>query len=501
MKKFSLNRRLIAAVVLPQILLAVGLVIIGAYFSYHYIRSAFDVYLEGRAQSIAALVYFRDDGVPGLLFDSSKVPPSSHEIHKDLYLVRSDRDDFEKHAARYPPALFDRIPAGAHYWNFRLGGEPYRAIILRNVAILDTEAGEPQPLPKLTVIYAAPTMDIPQRITALSATITLVSLGLLIPTLILAIWSIRRALTPLNDLASAARAISVRSWKFEPSEAAKSTVEFEPLIAAMDTVLAGLQLAFTRQREFLGDAAHELKTSLAILKSTLQSLLNRRREAEEYHSGLALMSGDCDRLEMLLSRMFRLARAEQRAADRIERELDVIDVASTCEFAIARITELAAAREISIEFSSAPVVLMHADPADLELVWMNLLENAVQYSPRGSKVVMSLRVEGATATISVADSGCGISESQLPRIFDRFYRADPSRSRATGGVGLGLAIAKSMVEAYRGRIWAESEVGQGTRISVELPSVAAQMPEGVPPSTSLQLNTNSLEENEEHVKS
>lgn len=493
MKKFSLNRRLIAAVVLPQTLLAVGLAIIGASFSDHYIRSAFDVYLEARAQSIAALVYFRDDGIPGLLFDSLKVPPSSHDVHKDIYVVRSDRDDFERHAPGYNPALFDQIPAGARYWNFQLDGEPYRAIILRDVAILDTEEGEPLPLPKLTVIYAAPTVDIPQRVTALSATIVFVSLGLLIPTLILAMWSIRRALTPLNDLASAARAISVHSWKFEPSEATKSTVEFEPLIAAMDTVLAGLQLAFTRQREFLGDAAHELKTSLAILKSTLQSLLNRRREVEEYRSGLALMSGDCDRLEMLLSRMFRLARAEQRAADGIGCELDVIDIASTCELAIARIAELAAAREISIEFSSTPVVLMRADPADLELVWMNLLENAVQYSPRGSKVVMLLQAEGAAATVSVSDSGCGIPASQLPRIFDRFYRADPSRSRATGGVGLGLAIAKSMVESYRGRISAESEVGRGTRISVELPSVATDISGEAVPSDSPQLGPNSLE--------
>lgn len=501
MKKFSLNKRLITAVVLPQILLAVGLVIIGASFSYHYIRSAFDVYLEGRAQSIAALVYFRDDGVPGLLFDSSKVPPSSHDIHKDIFVVRSDRDNFERHAAGYNPALFDRIPVGARYWNFQLGGEPYRAIILRNVAILDTEAGEPNPLPKLTVIYAAPTMDIPQTITAMSATIALASLGLLIPLLILAIWSIRRALTPLNDLASAARAISVQRWKFEPSEVAKSTVEFEPLIAAIETVLAGLQLAYTRQREFLGDAAHELKTSLAILKSTLQSLLNKRRDAEEYQRGLTLMSGDCDRLEMLLSRMFRLARAEQRAADGIERELDLVDVASTCELAIARIAELAAAREISIEFSSAPVVLMRADPADLELVWMNLLENAVQYSPRESKVAMVLQVKEAAAVVSVLDCGCGIPESQLPRIFDRFYRADPSRSRATGGVGLGLAIAKSMVETYCGRISAESEVGRGTRISVELPLFPVGMLAGVPPFDTLKAALTSLEESAQQVKS
>jgi signal transduction histidine kinase len=468
MKRFSLNKRLIAAVVLSQLLLAVGLVIVGTSFSHYYIRSAFDVYLEGRAQSIGALVYFPGTGKRGLQFNSSKVPPSPHDIHKDIFLVQSDHGDFEIHSPIYSPSLFDGIPADARYWNFTTHGEPYRAIILRNVDILDTKEDEPQPPPRLTVVYAAPTMDIPQRITALASAIAFTSLGLLIPTLLLAIWSIRRALTPLNDLAAAARSISVHSWQFKPAEEAKSTVELEPLIAAIEAVLAGLQLAFTQQREFLADAAHELKTSLAILKSTLQSLLDKRRDVDEYQRGLTLMSGDCDRLELLLTRMLRLARAEQRAADRTLRKLELVDLASTCEAAIERMATFAAARKIRIAFSSAQAVMIRADPADLELVWINLLENAVQYSPRGSKVEMHLKIEASNAVISVSDRGCGIPKSQLPRVFDRFYRADPSRSRATGGMGLGLAIAKSIVSSYQGRISAESEMGRGTRISVIL---------------------------------
>lgn len=101
MKTFSLNRRLIAAVVLSQVLLAVGLVVVGTSFSHYYIRSAFDVYLEGRAQSIAALVYFPGSGKRGLLFISSKVPPSPHNIHKDIFLVQSDHGDFEMHSPFY----------------------------------------------------------------------------------------------------------------------------------------------------------------------------------------------------------------------------------------------------------------------------------------------------------------------------------------------------------------------------------------------------------------
>jgi signal transduction histidine kinase len=467
MKTFSLNKRLIFAALGSQILLAIGLVIVGTSFSGHYIQSAFDVYIQGRAQSVAALVYYPDDGSPGLLFNNEKIPPSSHHVHKDIFLVTSDHADFERHTAGYDPHIFDRIPANAHFWNFAVEGEPYRAIILRNVAILDTEEGEPLPLPTLTVIYAAPTMDIQQQLTRLGVAIGLLSLLILAPTLYLAVWSIRKALAPLNDLVTAASTVSVDRWRFEPSDDAKSTEELRPLIEAIQTVLEGLEAAFMRQRQFLGDAAHELKTSLAILKSTLQVQLKKPRQKEEYESGLLAMAGDCDRLERLLNRMLQAARAEQRIAKGQEHQPEPIDLASTCELAIARLAQFATAREIGIDFTSCGEATVRVEAADLELIWLNLIENAVQYSPYGATVSMRLVTNDRSAVVTVSDNGPGIDPAHLPHIFKRFYRADSSRSRATGGFGLGLAIAKSLVDSYHGRIYAESEPGHGTRMTVE----------------------------------
>ena len=471
MKRFSLKRRLVGAVVLSQVLLALALVVVASWYARYYLRSAFDVNLEGRALSVAALVYYPDDHSPGLLFDSSKIPPSSHHTHKDLYLVRSDHGDFEQHSSNYPRGFIDQIPSDVRYWNFEDDGEPYRAIILRNIPILDTEPGEPQPLPRLTVIYAAPTMDIRQRITAIALAIGISSVILVLPTLLLAIFNIRRTLVPLNELAEQAKKISVQNWEFKPTEEAKSAVELEPLIGAIEAVLAGLQRAFTQQREFLGDAAHELKTSLAILKSTLQSVMNRPRDAQEYREGLEQISQDSDRLEQLLNRMLRLARVEQWAADGIHRELEVVDIALTCEMAIARIASFAAERDVQIDFVSSETVFMRGDAGDLELVWLNLLENAVKYSAPGSKVMVMLQCGTDTATVSVSDNGIGIAEPELTHIFERFRRGDPSRSRATGGFGLGLAIAKSIVQAYKGSIYAESKIGMGTRIIVQVPTL------------------------------
>lgn len=469
MTKFSLKNRLIFAVVLSQILLASGLVFVGTSLARHSIQSAFDIYLEGRAQSIAAIVYYPDNGRPGLLFNDAKVPPSSQHGHPEVYLVRSDHGDFEKHTLGFDPHVFDGISPGARFWNFKMHGDSFRAIVLRDVAIQDTEEGVPLPLPRLTVFYAASTGGIEHQITRLGAGIGAVSLLVLVPTLLLVLWYLRRALVPLHDLATAAGAISVESWKFEPSQAATSTKELEPLIGAITTVLGGLESAFTRQREFLGDAAHELKTSLAILKSTLQTLLHKPRQLADYDNGLMAMSRDCERLERLLNRMLQTARAEQRIAGGHERLLDPIDLVSSCESAIAQLAQCAADKQIHIDFSAAGEVMIRADIADLELIWLNLLENAIQYSPHGSVVEVTCRADSGLITVTVADCGCGIEPAHLARIFERFYRADSSRARATGGFGLGLAIAKSLVTFYGGQIRAESSPGKGTRVSVNLP--------------------------------
>jgi len=174
-------------------------------------------------------------------------------------------------------------------------------------------------------------------------------------------------------------------------------------------------------------------------------------------------------LERLLNRMLQTARAEQRIAGGHERRPDPVDLASSCESAIAQLAQCAADKEIRIDFSAAGEAMIRAEIADLELIWLNLLENAIQYSPHGSAVDMTCRVHSALATVTVADHGCGIEPAHLTRIFERFYRADSSRARSTGGFGLGLAIAKSLVTFYGGEIRAESWPGKGTCITVNFP--------------------------------
>ena len=474
MKSFSLTKRLITAIVASQLLLAGALMLVGTSFSRHYVARAFDVYLEGRAQSIAATVYYSDDGRAVLLFNEAKVLPPSNSERPELFDVSSSYTSFDRHSAGFESRYLNRRRPSDRFFDFRVHGEAYRGIVLSNVDVQDTEEGIPNPPPTLTVIYAASTADIDHQTIWLAGSIAIISLLILVPTLLLALWSMRRALAPLHDLATAASAISVHSWNFAPSEAARSTRELQPLIGAITTVLAGLESAFLRQREFLGNAAHELKTSLAILKSTLQTLLVRPREQGEYESGLTVMNRDCERLERLLNRMLQTARTEQRiAGDRLTQP-DPVDVASSCESAIAQLAQFAAVRGVPVEFEATGAAEISAEIADLELIWLNLLENAIQYSPRGSAVSMKLEARADAVSVSVIDHGSGIEAAHLPYIFDRFYRADSSRARSTGGFGLGLAIARSTVDYYGGSIRAESEPNLGTTITVEFPRNAAK---------------------------
>jgi signal transduction histidine kinase len=364
------------------------------------------------------------------------------------------------------------------FTDFDLNGRPYRAVALRNVAILDDEETV-KVAARVTVLYGASLGEVREQLTTLGISVAASSLLLLLIASGVAAWGVRRRLAPLRELAAQAGAISITNWSFRPPDDAKNARELAPLTEAIDTVLHRLRESFRQQRDFTSDAAHELKTSVAIVKSTLQSLLHRPRPEAEYIAGLEGMLEDCGRLEDLLERMLRLARIEQWAENGAPRTQAPTELVSTCEAALSRIQRLAGAGDVALEMLPAnpPAVQLRADPQDLELIWVNLLENAVQYSSAGSKVTLRVHSNGSgnghngdrVAVVSVEDSGPGIPPDDLPKIFERFHRGDPSRARSTGGFGLGLAICKALVTAYGGQIEAFNRPVQGTEVRVQLP--------------------------------
>lgn len=472
----SIKRRLIFMIVLSQLLLALGLLLTGVFYTRKRLISALDASMQGRAISVAALVRYNDNATGMVYFDETLIPPSLDPDHPDLFAVWTERSSkLLAKSANWPEGL-EIDTNERHHWDFKWAGIRYRGLRISQVPVLDREEGQAFTPETLTIVYASPTHRVHEQVRAAGIFIALTSLVLLGITVWLALWGVARGLLPLQQLAAEAAQISAQNWQLHLPEDAKQIAELRPLTESMTTMLARLERSFTQQREFLGNATHELKTPVAVLKSTLQSLLHRPRNSEEYRAGIEQSLDDMKRLEQLLEWMLRLARAEQWAHGALRRDLQVIDVGATCEESVERMQSYAQARNMQIHLATNGKAQLRADPEDLQLVWTNLLENAIRYSPEGQAVEVSVANDGENrARIVFEDHGAGISAQDLPHIFERFYRGDPSRTRATGGFGLGLAIAKALVEAYGGSITAESQAGQGTRMTVELPVKKAQI--------------------------
>ncbi|MGH9520693.1 MAG: HAMP domain-containing sensor histidine kinase [Terriglobales bacterium] len=469
----SLTWRLVAGVVLAELVLAVGLVWAGTIFTRRQLRQAFDAGLHGRLMSVAALVRYPETGV-GLVFDPTLLPPARNRRHPVFFAVLGPGG--KAVTANFPvgvPQPAPRADGRPRYWRFRFAGAPYRGLVLADLPVLDTEEGLRTAHAHLTVYYAAPMLDLGEEVGAAAAAIALTSLVLLVLSTLLAVWMIRRELHPLRELAQHAQGISTRNWRFVPGPGAASRPELQPLIEALERMLHRLHAAHEQQRTFLADAAHHLKTPVAILKSTLQSLLQRPRSAEEYRAAVQASLGDVERLEGLLQRMLRLARLEHWAEDERVRQLPAVALGATCAAALDRVRPLAQARDLELRCTGLErEAWVQAEADDLELVWVNLLENAVQHSPEGSRVALDLnRNPSGALTVAVQDQGPGISADEAPFVFERFRRG---LGGPAGGYGLGLAIARSIVQAYGGEIVLVPAAG--ARFLVTLPAATDMAP-------------------------
>jgi signal transduction histidine kinase len=361
---------------------------------------------------------------------------------------------------------------------YSLNHRRYR--ILRLHASRTVDAGEPGGPRRRPVIllYGISTERVWRAIDQSVRLYAYGSLALLLVTGPLIAWLLQRGLKPLRQLASMAAEVSVDSWNFTPPPTARSTPELAPLTRALESVLERLQSSFTQQRVFVSDAAHELKTAVAVVKSSLQLLNIRPRSIDEYKAGLDRALYDCQRLEDLVAKMLTLARVEAASEGAEPRTADL--ALTLCE-TVSELEPVAASGQIAVRLpdaASQPCYVALAS-ADCSLLLTNLLLNALQHSPAGSSVEMRLSRTSTQALLEIQDHGEGIDAESLPHVFDRFYRGDPSRTRSTGGTGLGLAIVKAIVDRAGGGISISSEPGQGACVVLCLPLVSGT-PHSVP---------------------
>lgn len=274
-----------------------------------------------------------------------------------------------------------------------------------------------------------------------------------------------RAIRPVEDISATASRISAGNLS-ERISVTDADNELGRLAGVLNSTFSRLEAAFAQQKQFTADASHELRTPLAILISEAQTTLARERNAAEYRETVEACLDTAQQMRRLTESLLELARFEA-GQENVERTtLDVAEAARAC---VERIRPLAAERGLQIHCDFAPAnALSNVDR--LAQVLTNLLTNAIHYNKPHGEIRVRTRTENTAAVLTIADTGQGIAAEDLPHVFERFYRADKSRSRANGRFGLGLAICKAIVDADGGSIEVSSELGVGTTFTVRLPA-------------------------------
>ncbi len=275
----------------------------------------------------------------------------------------------------------------------------------------------------------------------------------------------RRALKPVDRMTKAARRISGEHLDERLKETGSGD-ELDRLARTLNDMLSRLDDAFHQMRQFSADASHELQTPLTILKGEMEVALRSPRSPEEYQRVLKSGLEEIDRISHLVEGLLLLARAD---AGVLRLDLGPVELKELLREIHEQVKVLADDRFISFRLSSPETVSVRGDREHLRRLLLNLVDNAIKYTPAGGSVTLSLHSEKDWVSLRISDTGIGLSIDEQQRIFSRFHRATETRSRDEKGVGLGLSIARSIAEAHGGGIQVESAPGQGSIFTVLLP--------------------------------
>lgn len=274
-----------------------------------------------------------------------------------------------------------------------------------------------------------------------------------------------RSLAPLGWMAEQSRRITGQNLdaRLEIGNAAE---ELSVLAASFNELLSRIDQTFASMRRFVADASHELRTPIAVIRGESDVALSHERAPAEYRESLAIILDESRRLSRLVDDLLNLARADAGHVRLQVREFYFNDLLAEC---CRSVQALAAARNIRLECRPGEDVPFHGDEELLRRLVMNLLDNAIRYTPLGGQVTAALNANGSELRIQVSDTGAGIPPETAAHVFERFYRGDKARSRQEGGFGLGLAIVKWIAESHKGEVDLASRPGQGSTFTVTLP--------------------------------
>jgi len=276
-----------------------------------------------------------------------------------------------------------------------------------------------------------------------------------------------RALAPVVRMAQSAEEITLHNLK-EQLPLMDTGDEMEQLSLALNRMIDRLREAFEQNRRFLADASHELRTPLTALRGELESVMEETTSAPERDRiGSALE--EVDRLAKIVETLFAISRLEAGEAQREWKRFDLAQLASSTADQMALLAE---DKGVSVACEATSEVSVEGDQARIKQVVVNLLDNAIKYTPSGGSVRVNVHASENKAVMEVIDTGIGIPAAALPHVFERFFRVDEARSRKVDGAGLGLAIVRSICVAHGGQAQVDSVENRGSRFRVELPLAA-----------------------------
>jgi heavy metal sensor kinase len=287
----------------------------------------------------------------------------------------------------------------------------------------------------------------------------------LLAAILLGRWAARLALTPLSELAEATRTIDIEGLRRRlPVRGARD--ELDAVAVAFNETLTRLEHAVGEMRQFSAALAHELRTPLAALRGDIELALLKPGTDEDVQRRFADQLEEIDKLRGLIDRVLLLAHAE---AGEIVITLGPVDLGELAGSLVDLVEPVAHAKGLDLGYEQADSAIVQGDADWLKRLLLNLLDNAIKFTPAGGRVLVRLRRDGTEARVAVQDTGIGMDPAVVPHIFERFFRADPARSSGVEGAGLGLSLVKWVVDRHHGRIEVESHPGQGSTFTVLLP--------------------------------
>ncbi|MGA2592803.1 MAG: ATP-binding protein [Bryobacteraceae bacterium] len=273
-----------------------------------------------------------------------------------------------------------------------------------------------------------------------------------------------RSLAPMRRMAAQAKTITDRNLRMG-IDAGGASEELRLLADSFNAVLARLDRSFATMRRFVADASHELRTPLAVIRGEADVALAVDRSGAEYKESIAIIQDEARRLSRLVDDLLNLARVD---ADEVRLEVEPFYLNDLLTECCRSVQPLASSKNVGLECRCREDVTFRGDQELLRRLILNLLDNAIRYTPAGGKVAAKLEANAGDLRIIVSDTGIGIPPDAAPHVFERFYRADEARSREQGGFGLGLSIVKWIAESHKGTVQLNSQPGVGSTFTVLL---------------------------------